>query len=192
MLHYVSITRSTPTTTGYADVCRVRSFQSGLGGEILWGLAWGVEDWACDILWYHSEPTSSGSAELKHAPQSTTRNQEVNSLDLMNFSTFDAVHLAPLQVFLVIPLSIPSGIPIGIPIGIPMVCRSPGIPTDRPGRTCSTPRALPAKRSPRWTRRRWRRCSCCDARPKWKWAVESDRSLESWLVTVTMWGPQDS
>lgn len=66
MLHNVPITRSTPTTTGYADVCRVRSFQSGLGGEILWGLAWGVEDRSCGII---LNQLPSGSAELKHGPQ---------------------------------------------------------------------------------------------------------------------------
>ena len=117
MLHNVSITRSTPTTTGYADVCRVRSFQSGLGGEILWGLAWGVEDRACDII---LNQLPSGSAELKHDPQPRC---QLAWLD--EFSpTFDVVHLAPLQVFLVIPLSI-----IGIPIGSPWFV----VPQESPG-----------------------------------------------------------
>ena len=42
----------------------------------------------------------------------------------MNFSTFDVVHLAPLQVFLVIPLST-----IGIPIGSPWFV----VPQESPG-----------------------------------------------------------
>lgn len=112
---------------------------------------------------------------------SMARNQDVNSLDWMNSSTSGVVHLAPLQVFLVIPLSIPIGIPIGVPHGLSF----PRDPQGSPRQDLFYAESAGGERKPSLNETQMEEVQLLRRTAEMGGAAESDGSLESWLVTVS-------